>query len=383
MADKEMIFHPFKYQQGVWDRLLKIIDSNRIGSAYLFSGPEGAAKEALALSFAGALNCQGETSLCGQCSSCKRFSSLQHEHLHIITPLPRTKDSVDKTTDVLRIIGPKNEELLIELMGSKGKDPFIKIRLPRSSRILINSIRELRQKLFLKSVEKGFKIVLIFDAHYLSMGSGESANALLKILEEPPGKTTLILVTDHKSLLLPTIQSRCQQIDFPPLSDEVIKSDLESNGISPEKSSFYAILADGNIQRARFLKERPVEDIFLEMKHQVESIINPDSDTWRKYIQSMSRLAHSDPGEFKFKLFLVQTWLLQMYRLTQNLKAPLLENGFSDTADSFTESFPHADFSGMNSMIENTILSVEKNAYMPLKVTNMLIEIQHRLQGTH
>jgi len=61
---------------------------------------------------------------------------------------------------------------------------------------------------------------LIFDAHYLSIGDGASANALLKILEEPPGKTTFILVTDHKSILLPTIQSRCQQIDFPPLSDE-------------------------------------------------------------------------------------------------------------------------------------------------------------------
>ena len=110
-------------------------------------------------------------------------------------------------------------DLLTESIQNKSKDPFYKISIPRASRILIQSIRELRKSLYLKGSPSGRKLVIIFDAHLLSVGQGEAANALLKILEEPPENTTLILVTDHQSLLLPTILSRCQLIQFPPLSD--------------------------------------------------------------------------------------------------------------------------------------------------------------------
>lgn len=381
MVSEKMSWDPVIYQKHVWNRLVKIITSNRIGSAYLFSGPEGSAKEATAISFAAALNCQGEDILCGTCSSCKRFSSLQHEHLHVVTPLPREKDTVDRDTDVLTIIGKSNQELLTDLLQEKGKDPFLKIKLPKANRILINSIRELRKKLYLKSVDKGIKTVLIFDAHYLSVGDGASANALLKILEEPPKKTTLILVTDHKALLLPTILSRCQQIDFPPLSNDLIKAYLESGGVSSKESEFYAILADGNIQRAKYLQKQPEKEILAEMKEQIEAIVNSNNADWRKYINGMSRLVRSDSDEFKFKLFLAQTWFLQTYRLKQNLQAPLVLHGFADSVSSFSNSFPKADYAAINSSIEDTINSIDKNFYMPLKLTNMLIDIQHHLQG--
>jgi DNA polymerase III delta prime subunit len=383
MVGKKMIREPHIYQKHVWDRLVKIVTSNRIGSAYLFSGPEGSAKEATAISFAAALNCQGEDVLCGTCSSCKRFSSLQHEHLHVVTPLPRVKDSVDRDTDVLTIIGKNNEKLLTDLLQEKGKDPFLKIKLPKANRILINSIRELRKKLYLKSVDKGVKTVLIFDAHYLSVGDGASANALLKILEEPPKKTTLILVTDHKALLLPTIQSRCQQIDFPPLADDLIKAYLESGGVASKESEFYAILSDGNIQRAKYLQKRSVKEILIEMKEQVEPIVNSNSTDWRKYINGMSRLVRSNSDEFKFKLFLAQTWFLQTYRLKQNLHAPLLQNGFAESVSSFSNSFPKADYAAINSCIEDTISSTDIYLYTVLKLMTMLIDIQHHLQGTN
>jgi len=224
---------------------------------------------------------------------------------------------------------------------------------------------------------------LIFDAHYLSIGDGASANALLKILEEPPGKTTFILVTDHKSILLPTIQSRCQQIDFPPLSDEKIKSHIESAGIPHKESEIYAMLSDGNIHRATYLQKRSVLEILTEMKKQVEAIVNSNSADWRKYINEMSRLARSDLEEFKYNLFLVQTWFLQTYRLKQKLPAPIFQNGFADSITSFSNLFPKAEFSAINSSIEDAINSIDKNFYMPLKLTNMLIDIQHHLQGNN
>ena len=115
------MFNIHNLQPDVWSRLTKIISSKRVGSAYLFSGPEGAGKEAAALAFSAALNCSGSTDLCGECTSCIRFSSLQHEHMHIIVPLPRKKDTVEKDTDVLTIIGDKNAALLTEQILEKSK----------------------------------------------------------------------------------------------------------------------------------------------------------------------------------------------------------------------------------------------------------------------
>ena len=84
---------------------------------------------------------------------------------------------------------------------------FHKINVPKARRITIDSIRFLRKSLYLKSQASGRKIVIIFDAHLLTEGGGESANALLKMLEEPPGNTSLILVTSNKSKLPLTIIS--------------------------------------------------------------------------------------------------------------------------------------------------------------------------------
>lgn len=381
MVSEKVIFDAKKYQPDIWQRIVKVIASDRIGNAYLFSGNAGSGKEAIALAMGAALNCKTDNSACGKCSSCKRFATIQHEHLHVVVPLPRKKDSIDKETDVLSIIGNKNVDLLTELLQKKSNDLFQKIQLPQAKRILINSIREIRKKLYLKTVDFGYKIVVIFDAHYLSEGDGASANALLKILEEPPVKTTIILVTDHKSLLLSTIQSRCQHINFPPLPDNIITSYLEENGTNQEETRLYSYLADGNMHRARYLTKRSISDILKIMKEQVEDVINANGNGWRAYINKMSQLVYRDVDEFKLQLFLLQTWFQQSSRIRQNIHSTMAQNGFAESFQSFTNSYPHADLSAVNSEIETAIESINRNFYMPLTLTNMLVEIQYHLKG--
>jgi len=91
-------------------------------------------------------------------------------------------------------------------------------------------------------------------------------------------------------------------------------------------------------------------------------------------------MVRSDLEEFKFQLFLLQTWFLQSYRLRQNISAPIVENGFAEGLQLFTTSYPHADLTAVNAVIERTIGSVHRNFYMPLTVTNMLVEIQQCLK---
>ena len=91
---------------------------------------------------------------------------------------------------------------------------------------------------------------MIFDAHLLSEGMGESANALLKILEEPPENTTLILVTDSKNALLPTVISRCQNIHFPNLRKDCVKSILIEKGFDDQQATEITFIARGDIHLA-------------------------------------------------------------------------------------------------------------------------------------
>ena len=144
-------------QAHTWDKLSSISRSKKIGSAYLFSGPVGSGKEGLALKFAQLINCKsGSSEFCDGCDSCLKFQTLQHEQLNLIIPLPTPKSS--SNTDII----PKE---YFEALNNKSKDLFYKMALPKANRILIQSIRDLKKKLYFKSEkESGRKFVLIFDA---------------------------------------------------------------------------------------------------------------------------------------------------------------------------------------------------------------------------
>ena len=203
-----MITDLTKAQGQTWEKLSNISNSDKIGSAYLFNGPIGCGKEGLSLKFAQLINCKSHSNnICHECDSCLKFNTLQHEQLNIIVPLPTPK--TPNSADII----PKE---YFSALDEKARDPFHKIALSKATRILIQSIRDLKKKLYFKHEKgSGRSFVIIFNSELLCAGQGESGNALLKLLEEPPDNTTFILVTDHKKMLFETIISRCQNIDIP------------------------------------------------------------------------------------------------------------------------------------------------------------------------
>jgi len=271
-------------QQAVWARLRQIVTSNKIGSAYLFSGPPGCGKEGTAIKFSQMLNCEiNKDNICENCPSCVRSSKLQHENVKIIFPLPTPKKSSDNEDSG---IGKKDIDLVTDELHKKSIDPYHKIIIPMANRILIQSIRELRKNLYLKSESSGRKVVLVFDAHLLSEGASESANALLKILEEPPMNTSLILVTSNKSKLPLTITSRCQQIDFPRLSLDAVRELLENDKVENNKAMQLAILSNGDILLAKDLLSRGVDEPLEEAQRLIDNLIRLERDSWRSSIKS-------------------------------------------------------------------------------------------------
>ena len=105
-------------------------------------------------------------------------------------------------------------------------------------------------------IEGERKVLVLFEAERLRGNQNESANAMLKTLEEPPDRTVVILVTGAPDDLLPTIRSRCQRIDFDPIADADIRATLEREGSNAADAATLAALAGGQLARARALAGR-------------------------------------------------------------------------------------------------------------------------------
>ena len=331
-------------QPFVWNRLTKIKSNNKIGNSYLFSGPVGCGKEWSAIEFSRIINCEShEFSSCSSCSSCLKFSNLQHENLNLIFPLPSTS-KLKAVDDPIKGISKDDYELVLQLIDLKAKDPFCKISIPKARRITINSIRFLRKSLYLKSQNTGRKIVIIFDAHLLSEGAGESANALLKILEEPPNNTSIILVTDKKSKLPLTITSRCQQIDFSNLSFDKARELIENDKVDNDRATQLAMLSNGNMHLAKELVLKDIDRPLKEAYNLLVSLTFLDQNTWRNTINNLSMLAFRSPEEFIFKISLIQMWMSIASRFKFSKQEISSFDQYFNTFEEFNNKYPHAIF---------------------------------------
>jgi DNA polymerase III subunit delta' len=105
-------------------------------------------------------------------------------------------------------------------------------------------------------IEGERKVLVLFEAERLRGNQNESANAMLKTLEEPPDRTVVVLVTGAADDLLATIRSRCQRIDFDPIADDAVQAVLEREGVAAADAATLAALAGGQVGRARALAGR-------------------------------------------------------------------------------------------------------------------------------
>jgi DNA polymerase-3 subunit delta' len=118
---------------------------------------------------------------------------------------------------------------------------------PDGAFIKIDQIRELQRNLAFRPFEAPKKACIIDAADRLNLAAG---NALLKTLEEPPGKALLILITDNPGGVLPTVISRCQRLHFSALPEETIATLLRETGVKAEAARIIASLSGGSMRKA-------------------------------------------------------------------------------------------------------------------------------------
>ena len=232
------------------NRLIDSFNSNKVHHAILFSGQKGSANLALSLAFSTFINCEqkSEKDSCGTCSSCNKMDKLIHPDVNFVFPVaptPKINKEVisDKFIESWRSSVIEFPYLSIddwfEIYGFENKQPNISK----------DEVRNLIKKLTLKPFESNVKINIIWLPEFLHLST---SNAMLKVLEEPPGNTLFFLVTNNDQKLISTIKSRVQNFKVKRFSDSEMKRYLSIYKDVSENEVDQAIyLSDGDLNNAQ------------------------------------------------------------------------------------------------------------------------------------
>lgn len=286
-------------QEDVKQRLIHSFQEGRIAHALLFLGPEGCGNLALALAFAQYISCPNRTDLdsCGQCPSCRKHQQAQAPDVFFTFPFFNKSEGSDKKTICNDFLANFRENLL--------QDPYMTLdswrdRLTHDNKqfhISVYEAGQIIQQLTLKSYEGGYKFQIIWMADYLKT---DTANKLLKILEEPPEKTIFLLVASSRENMLATILSRVQTIYIPRISDGEVREALQANGVSESAAESISHYAHGNWKKALELANSADADesLFMNFQNWMRMCFKKDMGAILRWTDEMNKLSREDQKHF-------------------------------------------------------------------------------------
>ncbi len=360
-------------QEQVRQNWKTLIDSGRFGHAHILSGHSGVGKDALAFYIAATLNCKNaDIKPCGSCISCRQFLNLEHPALHLIFALPRRSAS---HTDPFSGIKEKEMERINQELAKKVAWPYYHLQVEGANDIRISGIRKLRKDIYLANDPGATRIVIVLRAHKMNV---EAANALLKILEEPPQGTVFLLTTEYPDRLPDTIRSRCALHHIPDLSWQFIQKDLiQKKGVNQVQAEISARMAMGDLAAAHRFAEQ-------------------DNTFWLDRIRStLNMLARTDFVSVHKQVLLLKDSEDQNEKTRQQFLS-LLILFFRDVALQIKEGetalwvtqvqqmnklFPNCNSYLAIKAIERTKDALERKVHLQLALTALFFELRKHLQG--
>lgn len=395
-----MQFYDVIGQQPIKDKLIQMVQQNRLSHALLFLGKEGTGALPLALAFAQYVTCihnplqatttkhnapltsgsmfadaptQSDTNTaftaaCGKCPACTKASKLVHPDIHYCYPvIPRKQGDKPISTD---FIAPWRQFVLTQPNGN-AYDWLQSIDAEnKQGNITAEECNDIIRKISLKSFESAFKILIIWMPEML----GKNGNKLLKLIEEPPPDTLFILVAENEALILPTILSRTQLIKIPILQQSDIAQALVAyQGISLVKANQIAALADGNYREALQLLLHADDNYELLLRNWLNAIIKKNLPAQLKWIEDAAKMGREKQKQF-FKYFI--------HTIQQSIRQSVLPHALSnaeaqDLANRLNKLCTIDQHEAIADQLQKATYYIERNANPKLLFHALTIRLYH------
>ncbi|MBI5266027.1 MAG: hypothetical protein HY851_02230, partial [candidate division Zixibacteria bacterium] len=230
-------------QARIWSIISRSFQTDRFGSTYLICGPEGYGHWPLTLAITALVNCEkltnasgAESVPCGSCRPCRMTAGVNFEGLQVVAPI-RSHKKADEAI-----------ELTAEFLESRRQEPFCLLDTSSPVTIPIDLAREMKRSLARKASE-GIRRVAVF--YCMERMKPEAADALLKLIEEPPADTIIILTSEAPDRLSPTVLSRARRLTLDPLPEPFVIDYLTTRyKLSDERARLLCRICNRNLGRA-------------------------------------------------------------------------------------------------------------------------------------
>jgi len=358
-------------QSAIKQRLIQSVRENHVSHAQLFLGPAGSGKLPLALAYAQYILCPNrtETDSCGVCPTCQKVQKLVHPDLHFVVPTNTTKSvksnpESDLFMEEWREFAVKNDGYFSDndwyaFLDIENKQGYISVRDAAS----------LLRKLNMKSYEGEYKIAIIWMAEKMRV---DTANKLLKLLEEPPAKTVFLLIAEDPEDLLATIKSRTALVKIPSIELDAIEAALKTRlGCNPQQAHDAAMISEGNwLTACHSIQESGDRKLFFT--------------TFQQWMRLCFRAAYSELIDFSaniktlgrerqkelldYGLRIIRNSLLFNNNLAEIVMLPEDEKNFNSKFSPFVNP---ANLAQITELFEEAIRQIERNGNAQIIFTDV------------
>jgi DNA polymerase-3 subunit delta' len=323
----------------VVERFRRSLSRGRLASTFLFVGPAGVGKRAFAEKLAQALLCQQapaeQLAPCGHCTACVQVTARTHPDLILIE-----KPADKSTLPISLFVGEPERRMREGLCHDIALKPFM----------------------------GGRKVAIIDDADDLNE---ESANCLLKTLEEPPPKSVLILIGTSLDKQLPTIRSRCQTVRFRPLEESVVASLLLARQLAstPDEAERLARFSEGSLQRAMELADEELWS-FRQQLLRTLAAGKADSVTLAQQVAAFVDGAGKEAPPRRARLRLLAAFVLEFHRQWLRAAVGLTPQGDDVLGGAVQQAAARdaADAPALAALADRTLVAlaqIDRNAHLP------------------
>ncbi|HUZ58486.1 MAG TPA: hypothetical protein VMU83_06880 [Hanamia sp.] len=399
-----MQFNQIPGQEPIKNKLIDLVQKNRLSHALLFLGKEGSGALPLAIAFAQYILCEkvnskaradnagslfGEGELenttndledsCGICPSCIKVNQLIHPDLHFSYPALK-KDSkhdrvlsTDYITEWRHFIQQYPYDNVADWINFLKENSKIENPVNKQGNITVFECDDISHKLSLKAFESPYKILIMWMPEFL----GKEGNKLLKLIEEPPPDTLFIFVTEDESAILPTIVSRTQLIKIHSFEKNDIENALiENYKVSPEKATQIAAVSEGNYREALRILQNSEEDLQLQVREWLNVILKNNINAQIKWIDEISRIGREKQKQFlKFFIHLLEQGIRLRYFGEDNLD--LIPDNEKDFALRFNKMCSIEAQEAIANELDKAIYYIERNAHAKMLFHALSIRFFH------